>query len=378
VGESGFFYVDAVTDQVIGPLTDGLTINLGELPSPPPNLNIVYRPPGCAQSVAFTLDGDATDVSDLVTGDNAAPFSLFGDVDGDYNADTLTTDTYTLIATPFSGTDASGVATAPDTVRFSVVSAPQATGPYVAHYTLINAGTEQAITEWDPIPEGSTLDMATLPAQLNIRANLVDPDTLVESVRFFLSVDGQDAFIGATGHRTEKARPYSVFSDYNQAIQGNDLTIDVDPPNNTNYSDWTPTKNAVRRDGAYALMGIPYSTNAPADGIAYGPKTLNFTVVNAPPQPSARLAEDGVALAANFPNPFNPATTIEFSLEAPAQVRLLVYDLLGREVQRLLDAPLEAGVHQVRFEAGDLPSGTYFYRIETPQSSLVRRMTLLK
>jgi hypothetical protein len=44
----------------------------------------------------------------------------------------------------------------------------------------------------------------------------------------------------------------------------------------------------------------------------------------------------------------------------------------------LLDAPLEAGVHQVRFEAGDLPSGTYFYRIETPQSSLVRRMTLLK
>ncbi|MEZ4699160.1 MAG: T9SS type A sorting domain-containing protein [Rhodothermales bacterium] len=80
----------------------------------------------------------------------------------------------------------------------------------------------------------------------------------------------------------------------------------------------------------------------------------------------------------NYPNPFNPTTTITFALSEQAQVRLTVYDMLGREVERLVDSIQEAGSHEVTFNAGDLPGGTYLYRLETPAGSFVQQMVLLK
>ncbi|MEM8485527.1 MAG: T9SS type A sorting domain-containing protein [Bacteroidota bacterium] len=83
-------------------------------------------------------------------------------------------------------------------------------------------------------------------------------------------------------------------------------------------------------------------------------------------------------LEQNFPNPFNPVTQINFSLLESMRVRLAVYDVLGREVAVLVDGLQAAGTHQVPFEAGDLPSGLYMYRIETPQGSTSKMMSLLK
>lgn len=80
----------------------------------------------------------------------------------------------------------------------------------------------------------------------------------------------------------------------------------------------------------------------------------------------------------NEPNPFNPRTMIAYSLPQAQQVRLSVYDVLGREVRRLVDGDQTAGRHEVVFEAGTLPSGTYFYRIETPSGVQTRKLVLLK
>ena len=80
----------------------------------------------------------------------------------------------------------------------------------------------------------------------------------------------------------------------------------------------------------------------------------------------------------NYPNPFNPSTQIGFTLPESAQVSLAVYDVLGRQVQLLLDGAMEAGSHEVTFDASDLPSGTYLYRLETPQGTLVRTLLLAK
>ena len=66
----------------------------------------------------------------------------------------------------------------------------------------------------------------------------------------------------------------------------------------------------------------------------------------------------------NFPNPFNPTTTIYYQLPREAQVRMTVYDILGREVRLLVDESKEAGYHTVEFNASGLASGVYFYRIE--------------
>ncbi len=80
----------------------------------------------------------------------------------------------------------------------------------------------------------------------------------------------------------------------------------------------------------------------------------------------------------NYPNPFNPATTITYSLPQAEQVRLSIYDVLGREVRRLVDAQQAAGRHEVVFDAGTLPSGTYFYRVETPSGVQAKKLVLLK
>ncbi|MDZ4698380.1 MAG: T9SS type A sorting domain-containing protein [Rhodothermales bacterium] len=80
----------------------------------------------------------------------------------------------------------------------------------------------------------------------------------------------------------------------------------------------------------------------------------------------------------NYPNPFNPTTSIRFSLPEAAQVRLSVFDMLGREVSVLVDGSIAAGQHTATFDAADLPSGMYLYRLETPAGALTSLMTLLK
>jgi len=86
-------------------------------------------------------------------------------------------------------------------------------------------------------------------------------------------------------------------------------------------------------------------------------------------------------LQQNYPNPFNPSTTIEFELQAPAPVSLIVYDLLGREVARLLDDQLlDEGPQEVFFDGRGLASGIYFYRllVNHGEFSDMRKMVLLK
>lgn len=84
-------------------------------------------------------------------------------------------------------------------------------------------------------------------------------------------------------------------------------------------------------------------------------------------------------LQGNYPNPFNPATEIRFTLREAGRVTLRVFDVTGREVALLLDeAPLAAGAQAVAFEAEALPSGTYVYRLEAGGRSAAGTMTLLK
>ncbi len=97
---------------------------------------------------------------------------------------------------------------------------------------------------------------------------------------------------------------------------------------------------------------------------------------------SAGTLPEVFSLEQNYPNPFNPETEIEFSLPVHTQVTLAVYDLMGREVAVLADAPFDAGRHAVSWNASDMPSGVYFYSIKTAGEnssfSSTRKMMLLK
>ena len=98
---------------------------------------------------------------------------------------------------------------------------------------------------------------------------------------------------------------------------------------------------------------------------------------------SASRPDHGVAMLRNFPNPFNVQTRIEFQLDAGGPVKLRVYNLLGQTVRERAWTRLTAGIHGWTWDGrsergGVVPSGVYFYQIETDGGSAIHKMVLLK
>ena len=85
----------------------------------------------------------------------------------------------------------------------------------------------------------------------------------------------------------------------------------------------------------------------------------------------------------NFPNPFNPQTTIRFALPAPSEVLLVIYDARGRQVRTLVDDRLNIGIHTLIWDGRNdfgnaVASGLYFYRIRAGEFNKIKKMTFLK
>jgi hypothetical protein len=83
-------------------------------------------------------------------------------------------------------------------------------------------------------------------------------------------------------------------------------------------------------------------------------------------------------LTQNYPNPFNPSTKIKFSLPVSDEIKLAVYDILGQEVAVLVNGFRNAGTYEVTWEASGLPSGIYIYTIQSSNTFITKKMTLLK
>ncbi len=84
------------------------------------------------------------------------------------------------------------------------------------------------------------------------------------------------------------------------------------------------------------------------------------------------------SLAQNYPNPFNPTTKIKFGLPENTFTKLIIYDVLGREVKTLLNNELSAGYHEVEFNSSNLSSGIYFYSLQVKEFTSTKKMILMK
>jgi hypothetical protein len=84
------------------------------------------------------------------------------------------------------------------------------------------------------------------------------------------------------------------------------------------------------------------------------------------------------SLDQNYPNPFNPATTIRFNLPEQAQVKVIIYDAIGNQLEVLADDVKSAGNHEVKWNASSYASGIYFYKLEANNFVQVRKMVLMK
>lgn len=106
---------------------------------------------------------------------------------------------------------------------------------------------------------------------------------------------------------------------------------------------------------------------------------LDFSGVVGIEDDGAGFLPEEIVLEQNFPNPFNPSTTIAFSLSRAQTVSLTVYDVQGRVVAKIIDREQRsAGEHAVNWQAGSLPSGVYFYRLEAGGFQQSRKMLLTR
>jgi dienelactone hydrolase len=109
--------------------------------------------------------------------------------------------------------------------------------------------------------------------------------------------------------------------------------------------------------------------------LAFLNRTLEVTSVSSSAE---NQFPDQFALSQNFPNPFNPTTTIKFSIPKEVQVNLSVYNILGEKVEELKNEIMKPGYFEVEFDASTIASGVYFYRIKAGDFVQTKKMILLK
>jgi hypothetical protein len=120
----------------------------------------------------------------------------------------------------------------------------------------------------------------------------------------------------------------------------------------------------------FAISAIDVSTNeSQLSSVA----TTVVTGINVAGQIPAEFS-----LSQNFPNPFNPSTTLHYSLPVRSFVRLEVFNILGERVATLVSGEMPAGIHEVNFDASGLPSGVYFYRLTARSYTATMKMILMK
>jgi len=171
-------------------------------------------------------------------------------------------------------------------------------------------------------------------------------------------------------------------------------------PISLNYSGWKQTKLKLK-EGEFKIVsnfpdnwtvilqqsmgiridfetGSAYKDSKFESGIALISEIINKGTGFSDSDKKDKKDDQSYFSAKNYPNPFNPSTTIQYTLNESTQVKLTVYDRLGREVVTLVDESQTAGTYTVQFDAANLPSGTYFYRIKTPSKTEVRKMVFEK
>lgn len=125
--------------------------------------------------------------------------------------------------------------------------------------------------------------------------------------------------------------------------------------------------------GQYLVIATRINSNF-SDGDVYGRFLQPLTGI----EDENNMILEKFALFQNYPNPFNPSTTISYQIPKQSNVTLKVFDLLGKEVATLVDEKREAGSYEVKFSGASLPSGLYFYRLQSGLFSETKKLILLR
>ncbi len=338
-GAVTFVLVDADADADIQVIQPGAVVDLRTLSTDALSVRAEFNDVAPA-SVQFLLDGAVTRT------EGAAPYALGGDVLGDYQpVDGLAgPGAFYLEARAL---DEGGDLLEAGRVFFQVIDSDV----YVAGFVLVDAAAD---TDLEVLPRGdAAIDPAAYEtASLSLRAEVNGEE--VEQVLF--EIDGETV-------RTESVAPYALGGDVN--------------------GDYAAVEELVQ-PGAFEVRATPYTSAGPGAPLlariqVSGGASLRSGSFERSTVESARLeVPETVVLAGNYPNPFNPTTSIRFGLPSSMQTRIVLYDMLGRVIDVIVDDELAAGWHDAQFDGSSLASGMYIYQLETDDRVLIGRMILQK
>ncbi len=183
-----------------------------------------------------------------------------------------------------------------------------------------------------------------------------------------------------------------LFFDSTKAFTGNEFVVDIFGEIDGDATSWSYSNGWAYRnsftgpdgntfvEGNWTFSGNDAYNGASSNANAGNPMPVgSFEPENM--TENENLVSDvpnTIILDQNYPNPFNPSTTISYQLDSPQTVTLTVYDQLGRKVSVLSNGHMSSGKHWVTFDASDLSSGLYFYRLRTESSVLTKKMLLIK
>ena len=345
-----FSLIDAMSDEAIAafdPMPANATLDLSVLPA---YVNIRAN---IAETGSVRFDLNDTQGYRI---ESFAPYALCGDIEGDFLPCHLPLGMHTVTATGFSEGNAGGSAGDSGSITFTVVN----NGNAVTSFVLVNADSDEDLFV---IEDGMTLDLSTVPANLNVRAETGDK---VKSVYFGLNPTPYN--------RTENVAPFALFGDLSGDYLGGSFAVGE----NTLMA--KPFSSTRMQGEEGSGLSVTFTVTGESAGKVHtGTSEENVRGdVLALDEETFDARPEKFELGDNYPNPFNPTTTISFTLPQQGQVQLLVYDMLGRQVRTLVDGTLNAGVNEVVFDAAGLPTGTYLYRLTTPQGSFTKKMLLVK
>ncbi|MEE9431252.1 MAG: T9SS type A sorting domain-containing protein [Melioribacteraceae bacterium] len=128
---------------------------------------------------------------------------------------------------------------------------------------------------------------------------------------------------------------------------------------------YTFLDNSITESGSYSFR----LKQIDIDGTSEYSKTININLI---------VQDMKYELSQNYPNPFNPSTTISYTIPEQTQVDVIVYNVFGEEITRLVNEIKDAGTYSFKFNATNLAAGLYFYTIQTESYSATKKLILLK
>jgi len=200
---------------------------------------------------------------------------------------------------------------------------------------------------------------------------LADPAVAEAHEGMWIRIEG--AVVTAT-NADDPSGPFGEFAINSDGDSGSGLRVD-DASNLLEYTGDDPgTVFSAGERLEFVQGALWYSFSN------YKLEPLSFDDIGAVTNTDTENSElpEGFALHQNYPNPFNPTTSISFDVPSTANITLRVFDMLGREVATLVNDQMQAGSHSVSFDASQLTSGVYMYRLSNGVDTQTRTMLLMK